>query len=41
MRDDRDQSSAWTQYNPSIGRKLFKGASNGNRSGASGGSNSE
>lgn len=31
MRDDRDQSSAWTQYNPSIGRKLFKGAANGNR----------
>ena len=31
MRDDRDHSSAWTQYNPSIGRKLFKGASNGNR----------
>ena len=29
IRDDRDPSSAWTQYNPSIGRKLFKGSSNG------------
>ncbi len=31
IRDDRDPSSAWTQYNPAIGRKLFKGSSsNGN-----------
>ncbi len=28
MRDDRDPTAAWTQYNPAIGRKLFKGASN-------------
>jgi 3'-5' exoribonuclease len=25
MRDDRDPSSPWTQYNPAIGRKLYKG----------------
>ncbi len=31
IRDDRDPSSAWTQYNPSIGRKLYKGATNGSR----------
>lgn len=31
MRDDRDPSSAWTQYNPAIGRKLFKGSTNGSR----------
>jgi 3'-5' exoribonuclease len=30
MRDDRDPTSAWTQYNPAIGRKLFKGSTNGN-----------
>lgn len=29
IRDDRDPNSSWTQYNPSIGRKLFKGATNG------------
>jgi 3'-5' exoribonuclease len=29
IRDDRDPSSAWTQYNPTIGRKLFKGSWNG------------
>jgi 3'-5' exoribonuclease len=29
IRDDRDPSSPWTQYNPSIGRKLYKGAVNG------------
>jgi 3'-5' exoribonuclease len=36
MRDDRDPSSAWTQYNPSIGRKLFKGSCNGNSAGEAG-----
>jgi 3'-5' exoribonuclease len=34
IRDDRDPNSAWTQYNPSIGRKLYKGAANGSRSGS-------
>ena len=31
IRDDRDPSSAWTPYNPSIGRKLYKGTGNGGR----------
>jgi 3'-5' exoribonuclease len=34
IRDDRDPTSAWTQYNPAIGRKLFKGTSNGSRAGS-------
>jgi 3'-5' exoribonuclease len=36
IRDDRDPSSAWTQYNPSIGRKLYKGTGNGSRGGDGG-----
>ena len=33
IRDDRDPGSSWTPYNPSIGRKLFKGSvTNGERS---------
>ncbi len=29
IRDDRNQVSAWTQYNPSMSRRLFKGAPGG------------
>ena len=37
IRDDRDTSSVWTQYNPTIGRKLYKGAGNGSRADELGG----
>ena len=29
IRDDRNQESAWTPFNPSLQRRLYKGAVNG------------
>jgi 3'-5' exoribonuclease len=30
IRDDRNPTTSWTQYSQSLGRRLFKGSTNGN-----------